>query len=41
MAYSSRHALSVKKMTTDQLRSVIASGSLLVAAAKYELAQRK
>jgi hypothetical protein len=41
MAYSSKHAKSVSRMTTAQLQSVIASGSLLVAAAKYELAQRK
>lgn len=41
MAYSSSHAKSVAKMTDSQLKAVIASGSLLAAAAKHELARRK
>ena len=41
MAHSSSHAKSVAKTTAAQLLAVIASGSLLAAAAKYVLAQRK
>lgn len=40
MAHSQSHAKSVAKMTKAQLLMVIASGSLLAAAAKYELARR-
>lgn len=40
MAHSTSHAKSVSRMTDSQLRAVIASGSLLAAAAKYELARR-
>lgn len=41
MAHSSKHALSVSKMSDSQLVSVVASGSLLSAAASYELQKRK
>ena len=40
MAHSKHHAMSVSKMSQAQLLAVIASGSLLAAAAKHELARR-
>ncbi len=41
MAHSSKHAKSVSKMTDQQLKTVVVSGSLLSAAAKYELQKRE
>jgi len=40
MAHSTQHTLSVQRMTVLQLKAVIASGSLLSAAAKAELQRR-
>ena len=41
MAYSYKHAKSVRQMTIEQLKVVIKSGSLMAAAAKFELQRRK
>ncbi len=41
MAQSSKHAVSVRRMTVSQLQAVVQSGSLLAAAAKFELQRRK
>jgi hypothetical protein len=35
-----KHTVSVQRMTIEQLKMVIKSGSLLSAAAKYELQKR-
>lgn len=40
MALSRKHAQSVQGMTVQQLRAVVQSGSLLAAAARYELQRR-
>lgn len=40
MTQSSKHTVSVQKMTNEQLQSVVDSGSLLQAAARFELQRR-
>lgn len=41
MTTLSKHGKSVQNMTTEQLRKVVLSGSLLAAAASYELRRRE
>ena len=41
MAQSIKHGKSVSKMTDEQLKAVIGSGSLLHAAARFELQRRE
>ena len=41
MAQSAKHSKAVQNMTDTQLKSVASSGSLLSAAARYELQRRE